>query len=130
MWRVHQPGQRYAYIEERASWYPVDLTPTQIEEYQAEVRQNLQSVPVAEHITAFSSVIVDRLDHLWVEEFELPGQARPGSLWTVFDPEGRVLGFVETPDRLEIFEIAEDYILGRSWDEMYVEYVQLWALER
>lgn len=44
--------------------------------------------------------------------------------------EGRVLGFVETPDRLEIFEIGEDYILGRSWDEMYVEYVQLWALER
>lgn len=119
-----------AYIEERASWHPVDLTPAQIEEHQAEMRQSLQSLPVAEHITAFSSVIVDRLDHLWVEEFELPGQARTGSLWTVFDPGGRVLGFVETPDRLEIFEIGEDYILGRSWDEMYVEYVQLWALER
>ena len=27
-------------------------------------------------------------------------------------------------------EIGEDYILGRSWDEMYVEYAQLWGLER
>ena len=33
----------------------------------------------------------ERLNHLWVEEYEPPGQERPGSLWTVFDPEGRVL---------------------------------------
>ena len=30
----------------------------------------------------------------------------------------------------DIFEIGEDYILGQSWDEMYVEYVQVWPLER
>ena len=55
---------------------------------------------------------------------------RPGSLWTVFDPEGRVLGFVETPEGLWIWEIGEDYILGRADDELGVESVQLWPLER
>lgn len=38
--------------------------------------------------------------HLWVEEYEFPGEERPGSLWTVFGPEGHVLGFVETPPAL------------------------------
>lgn len=124
-----------------AGHHPHVLDPVVVEIRDAEgrLRSSLGEHPGDErHITPdgyradpiFSSVFVDRLDHLWVEEFELPGQARPGSLWTVFDPGGRVLGFVETPDRLEIFEIGEDYILGRSWDEMYVEYVQLWALER
>ena len=37
------------------------------------------------------------------------------ALWTVFDPVGRILGFVETPDGLEIYEIGEDYILGRRY---------------
>ena len=41
-----------------------------------------------------------------------------------------MLGFVETPERLEIFEIGGDYILGRGWDDLYVEYVQVWPLER
>ena len=111
-----------AYIEERVSWND--------EEDQAEVRKDYQSVAVAEHMPAFTSVIVDKLNHLWVEEYEAPGEERPGSLWTVFDPEGRVLGFVETPERLEIFEIGGDYILGRGWDDLYVEYVQVWPLER
>ena len=119
-----------AYIEERASWHPIDLSPEEIEEYKAETRKHLQSLPVAENIPAFASVRVDRLNHLWVEEYEPPDRERPGSLWTVFDPEGRVLGFVETPDGLSIFEIGEDYVLGRSWDELDVEHVQVWPLER
>ncbi|MDE2870139.1 MAG: hypothetical protein OXQ94_00395 [Gemmatimonadota bacterium] len=119
-----------AYIEERASWHPVDLSPDEIEEYKAERRKELQSIPVAERIPAFTTIKVDRLDHLWVQEYEPPGQERPGSLWTVFDPEGRVLGFVETPDGLDIFEIGEDYVLGQSSDEMNVEFVQVWPLER
>ncbi len=51
-------------------------------------------------------------------------------LWTVFDPEGRVLGLVETPEGLWIHEIGEDYILGTAWDALNVEYVQVWGLER
>ena len=110
------------YIEDRVSGYPDDVA--------AEQRGRYESVPVAENMPAFTSVMVDKVDHLWVEEYELPGEARPGSLWTVFDAQGRVQGFVETPDGLEIFEIGEDYILGRVKDEFDVEYVQVWPLER
>ena len=41
-----------------------------------------------------------------------------------------MLGFVETPPRLRVLEIGEDYILGVVRDELGVESVQLWALER
>ncbi len=129
--RAPTPEEVEAYIEERASWYPVHLTPSEIEEYQAETRREYQSLPVAEHMPAFASVIVDRLNHLWVEEYELPGAERPGSVWTVFDDEGRLLGRVELPeDGYWTYEIGEDYVLLVTRDELDVEYVQLWPLER
>ena len=93
--------------------------------------QLLESVPVAEYLPAFSSIMSDAINHLWVEEYEAPGEERPGIIWTVFDPDGRVLGFVETPEQLEIYEIGRDYILGRAVsEELGVESVQVWPLER
>ena len=120
-----------AYVEEILSPpYPDDWTESQIESYLAEERQRYRVAPVVENFPAFASVMADALDHLWVEEYEIPGEERPGVLWTVFDPEGKVLGFVETPEGLEIHEIGEDYILGQARDELGVEYVQVWPLER
>jgi len=60
----------------------------------------------------------------------VPREEDPAPLWTVFDPEGRVLGFVETPKGLDILQIGEDFILGRFEDEFEVENVQVWCLER
>lgn len=96
----------------------------------AESRRRYRNVPVAEHFPAFQSILTDALDHLWVEEYELPHEEGPRTLWTVFDPEGRALGFVETPEGLWIHEIGEDYILGTTYDQLNVDYVQLWTLER
>ena len=119
-----------ASIEEEVPYYPDDLSESDIRTYQAEERRRYRSTPVAEHFPAFTSLVVDALDHLWVEEYEFPGEERPGARWTVFDPEGRVLGFVETAEGLQIYEIGEDYILGHAMDELDVESVQLWPLER
>ena len=93
-------------------------------------RRSRLETPVADRFPAFVSVMSDALGHLWVEEFEPPGEELPGLIWTVFDPQGRALGFVETPEELEIYEIGEDYILGRATDELDVEYIQLWPLDR
>ena len=90
----------------------------------------LESFTLAEHFPAFSTVLADAAGHLWVREYDLPREERPAPLWTVFDPEGRVLGFVETPAGLDILQIGEDFILGRVKDEFEVEYVQLLPLER
>lgn len=95
-----------------------------------EIRRRFRTVPVAEHFPAFSSIIADAAGHLWVREYDFHDEERPAPLWTVFDEQGQVLGFVETPKDLRIYEIGEDYILGRKEDELGVEAVQLWPLDR
>lgn len=88
------------------------------------------TVPLVESFPAYSRLRGDALGNLWVGEFKLPEASYEGALWTVFDAEGRVLGFVETPGGLSIFEIGEDYVLGSTTDEVDVEYVQVWELGR
>ena len=87
-----------------------------------------EGMPLVESYPAFSALQSDPLGYLWVREYDLPGQER--NLWTVFDPEGRVEGFVEMPLDFEPSEIGEDYILGLAQDELGVERVQLWGLSR
>ena len=93
-------------------------------------RKAMESTPLAATFPAFSTILSDAAGNLWVREYDFPRAERPAPLWTVFDPEGRVLGFIETPPGLRIAQIGEDFILGLSRDEQDVEYVQLWPLER
>lgn len=95
-----------------------------------DIRKGAEATPLAKTFPAFRSALGDAAGHLWVREYDIPGEARPAPLWTVFDPGGRVLGFVETPKGLGVLEIGEDYILGRTMDELGVESIQLWPLER
>ena len=85
-------------------------------------------MPLVEAFPAFGRVFVDWLDHLWVEEYRLPGEDH--RLWTVFDPEGRVLGLVEMPGGFSVTEIGADYILATREDELEIEYVESWPLDR
>ncbi|MCY4572627.1 MAG: hypothetical protein OXF01_07465 [Gemmatimonadetes bacterium] len=93
-------------------------------------RPAYDEAPIVEGLPAFRSVLADPLGHLWVQEYTPPDVDRPAPLWTVFDPDGRALGFVETPAGLSVFEIGADYLLGRATDEMGIERIQVWALER
>ena len=85
-------------------------------------------MPLVESYPAFMGIMSDLAGHLWVREYL--GSAEGGLVWTVFDPEGRVQGLMETPPGLRVFEIGADYILGIVYDDLGVEYVQLWPLSR
>ena len=98
------------------------------ERERAETMADLADMPLPEAFPAFGRVHTDSRGHLWVEDYRLPGE--PAPVWTVFDPEGRVLGLIEIPPDLTIFEIGEDYILGRVSDDLGIERVQLWPLDR
>ena len=89
----------------------------------------LEAVPLPESFPAFSTIEVDLPGYLWVREYNLPEDG-DRALWTVFDADGLVQGFIETPQGLTIYEIGEDYILGKAEDELGVEYVQMWRLDR
>ena len=116
------------YIEEQLAMYATipDLPPAIAEQ----ARKSFGSTPLAKTFPAFSTILSDAAGNLWVREYDFPREERPAPLWTVFDPEGRVLGFIETPKGLRIGQIGEDYILGHYRDELDIEYVQMWPLER
>ena len=101
------------------------------EEERASALADLRDMPRVETFPAFGRILADRLDHLWVEEYPLPGNTDGSTrVWTVFGPNGRMLGQVETPVGLRIFEIGADYILGSMADDLGIESVQLWSLDR
>ena len=93
------------------------------DERRANALREVSDMPLVDSYRAFSTILSDPLGYLWVREYRR-------RVWTVFDQEGRVHGLVEMPSGLGVFEIGEDYILGRSRDELGVEYVQLWSLSR
>lgn len=120
------PAHRDAYIERRVAARP----PEEQAERRRTLRERLADLPMAETFPAFDEIVADALGYLWVREYDLPGEERTKPLWTVFDPGGRILGFVETPPGLQIHEIGESHILGRASDSLGVEYVQVWPLDR
>ncbi len=121
------PGDAHieAFIEDRLSSIPSDQAGRR-----AERRSELLDMPVAEHLPAFATYWPDVLDHLWVWEYEAPGEEIPGTLFTIFEPDGRVMGYFEIPEGMSVLEAGADYILFRVRDELGVETVQLWPLER
>jgi len=113
--------------EDMRRWFE-DFTVNDTPEERAAFLRTFDEFPVLESFPAFTAIVVDELDHAWVREFGTPGAERPS--WVVFDPSGVVLGRIETPAGLEVYEIGADYILGLARDELEVEGVQRWPLAR
>ena len=113
----------------RRHWDPRTPTPAEYDEFHARTRMaRLPEQPPVDSYPAFEEIMTDRDGYLWVREYRMFGEG--AMVWTVFDSEGRIQGLVETPVGLDVFEIGEDYVLGLVEDELGVEYVQLWSLDR
>ena len=113
----------------RRHWDPRTPTAAEYDEFHARTRTaRLPEQPPVDSYPAFEEILSDRDGYLWVREYRMFGEG--DVVWTVFDTEGRIQGLVETPPGLDVFEIGEDYVLGLVEDELGVEYVQLWALDR
>jgi hypothetical protein len=106
-------------------------------EEKAEMRRNANQLQVAETMPAFRAISVDSEDNLWVEEWEDVGLEQ--GRFSVFRPDGAWLGYVEvreglTADRgwsdTKILEIGSDYILGVWADDLGVEQVRLYRIEK
>ena len=70
--------------------------------------------------------LVDAEEPLWVADYEHPGIFE--QRWTVFSPEGSMLGHVDTPPGFRVDDIGSDYVLGRWQDELNVEEIHLCRL--
>ena len=87
-----------------------------------------KKLPIPDLVPVVGFLIVDELEHLWVKRYQLPWDTIP--TYEVFDPNGRWLGQVSAPPRLDVYQIGKDYVLGRQRDELGVERVVVYPLER
>lgn len=116
-----------------------EVTPALIEEYKRTSLEEIEdenfrrrfeslfeamSFPAT--MPAYSSLLVDSEGCLWVQDYHPRGEET--NRWTVFDPEGRLLGRVDLPSGFTVYEIGGDYVLGRRMDELDVEHVELYRL--
>jgi hypothetical protein len=95
----------------------------------AELERALADVHFPPTLPPFSQILVDSDDHLWVRDYRLPGSEGP-EVWSVFDPEGRLLGDVETPEGLRVEQIGGEFILGIWTDDLDVPSVRMYELTR
>jgi hypothetical protein len=124
----------------RLEWSPVGVTSDDLARYKAErlentdasfrqqTERNLAEMPYPATFPAFADLMADPDGNLWVLAYNRPGDERRS--WTVFAPEGRALGTVETPPGLRIMEIGADYVLGVWRDDLDVEHVRMYRLDR
>ncbi len=106
------------------------------------VKNNSRQDPMASTLPVLHSLHLDAVGNLWVEPYSLPGaDVAP---FQVYTPDGTWLGTVAMPPGLSLeagglrtgtgsksaFEMGDDYILGVWRDELDVEYVRLYALEK
>ncbi len=90
------------------------------------LEEAFEAMPVPETMPAFSTIHVDDVGNLWVEEYNRPGDEVP--CWTVFDLTGVMLGTMTFPDGLRLLTAGDDYVIGVWQDEIDVEHVQLYEL--
>ncbi len=85
-----------------------------------------RDLPIPEHVPVASEVRADAEGNLWIQRYRLPWETEVR--WDVLDDRGRWLGTVVTPPRFTVYDIGTDYILGRQYDSLNVERVQLYEL--
>jgi hypothetical protein len=77
---------------------------------------------------AYSNLMVDALGNLWAAEYvrypDIP------TVWTVFSADGALLGDVQVTPGFRPLQIGEDWIIGVGRDELDVEYVRLYGIEK
>jgi hypothetical protein len=115
------------------------LTSDDVRAYEEERREALarsaplfrelhEQVELPETKPAHGDLIVDERGNVWVAEYRRRREDQ--STWDVFAATGEYLGIVQTPQGGRIFQIGEDFVLGLWRDDLEVEQVRLYAIEK
>ena len=94
--------------------------------------QYLNEVPTGGQIPLFSELRFDDAGRLWVADYVPPRVllVPDTTWWTVFDQNALPLARVATGRSDNILELGEDHILLRETDEMDVQRVAMYRIER
>lgn len=118
-------------------WYVdrVSASPEVNDQVLERIEAQMASARYANVLPAYSAILLDDDGHLWVENFRWfagndPYPDRGPTVWSVFDPDGRWLGDVETPPGVLVRHVGADRVLGFVIDELDVKEIYAFPLAR
>ena len=95
------------------------------------LRRRVEEVFFPDAFPAHFDLETDPLGNLWVQDYySFIFEERVDRVWTVIDPGGRYLGDVTVPAGLAVHDIGEDYVIGAWTDELGVEFVHVYRIEK
>jgi hypothetical protein len=93
-------------------------------------RRTYEAMIRGDQIPLFQTAFADADRRLWVAESIWPDLQQPPRRWSVFAPDGFLLGELDVPDGLRVLDSRGDRILAVWHDEFDVPHVQLNRLVR
>jgi hypothetical protein len=94
---------------------------------ESEVVGMLDQITVPTVRAPFSSLVIDGVGNLWVEQGPSSSSDAGSIDYLVFDRAGLLLGPVVVP-QIQVLDIGDNYIIGVHEDELEVEYLQLFEI--
>ena len=98
------------------------------EEGRARFAEFTEAQPEPETLPSFSRIMGDATGSVWIEDVLHPQADH--QQWTVFNLDGTALNRIRFGKDFRLHEVGVDYVLGVATDELDVERLQLWRLER
>ncbi len=92
------------------------------------MRAQLEAMDVPAKRPAYGRLLVDSQGALWVGDYA-PYPEDPVR-WCVFDASGRFVAVLDVPERLRVFAIGAEWILGVWRDDLDVERIRLYHLRK
>ncbi len=93
-----------------------------------QIRHVLDRLPVPRGKPAYRFAFVDDQLNIWVRTPSSP--LDEAVEWTVYDQTPVPIAVVKTPQRFEVHEVGESYVLGRWLDGDGVNFIHLYDLEK
>ena len=103
----------------------------------AGLRRMWRGFPRAPHLPVLRSIHVDGTGHLWLQPYYVAGADPPP--FEILAPDGTWLGSITLPPGLHrafiqyqahYMEIGDDYVLGVWTDELDVQYVRMYRIDK
>lgn len=92
------------------------------------------AVPYPSRLPAFDRLHADAEGNVWARQQRFGAEDGMAGATTheffVFGADGRFFGVIELPGSLEVYQIGTDFLLGKVSDELGVDRVQLYRIER
>jgi len=122
------PGAPFRVTEEEIERFRASAIERAPPTFRARLQRAYDAMPFPRTKTPFNNIHLDADGCVWATAWPDPESGRQTA--AVFAADGRALGALDLPRRVSIHEIGVDYLLAGATDDLGVESVRLYRLER